>query len=177
MRRTPQQPGEAQAPQAAGELEESCEDSTGGGGAAHRLVTAQMCTCARLFDEALRIHLNREPVACEEASATSNQRTPSAPPQGSSQLPTSIHRRDVYQYTPSRLFLPILGGWAACGVAPLIDRERRVGCSMDSSYELLSSLQTLQARPFTPAKCIAAQKHGREVSDTLVLIGFAFPGR
>jgi hypothetical protein len=37
MRRTPQQPGEAQAPQATGELEESCEDSTGGGGAAHRL--------------------------------------------------------------------------------------------------------------------------------------------
>jgi hypothetical protein len=29
---------------------------------------------------------------------------------------------------------------AACGVAPLVDRERRVGCSMDSSCELLSPL-------------------------------------
>ena len=48
-----------------------CEDSTGGGGAAHRLVTAVMCTCARLFVKALRIQFNREPVACEEASATS----------------------------------------------------------------------------------------------------------
>ena len=29
---------------------------------------------------------------------------------------------------------------AACGVAPLVDRQRRVGCSMDSSCELLRSL-------------------------------------
>jgi hypothetical protein len=53
----------------------------------------------------------------------------------------------------TRLVLSTAGSWAACGVAPLIDRERRVGCSMDSSCELLSSLKILQAGPFTAAKC------------------------
>ena len=40
----------------------------------------------------------------------------------------------------TRLVLSTAGSWAACGVAPLIDRERRVGCSMDSLCELLRSL-------------------------------------
>jgi hypothetical protein len=40
----------------------------------------------------------------------------------------------------TRLVLSTAGSWAACGVAPLIDRERRVGCSMDSTCELLRSL-------------------------------------
>jgi hypothetical protein len=43
-------------------------------------------------------------------------------------------------FHPSRLFLPIPGCCAACGVTPLDDRERRVGCSMDSSCELLRSI-------------------------------------
>ena len=64
-----------------------------------------------------------------------NQHTPSAPPQGGhSQLSSHTHTCDVNHSTSLRY------PGAACGVAPLIDRERRVGCSMDSSCELLSSL-------------------------------------
>jgi hypothetical protein len=66
--------------------------------------------------------------ACEEVSATS------APPQGGhSQLRSHTHTCDVYHSTS--LPCPV----AACGVAPLIDRERRV-FRMDSSCELLRCL-------------------------------------
>ena len=71
MCRTPQQPGEAQAPQATGELEELVRGLHRRRLGSPQAVTAVMCICARLFDEALVIQFNREPVACEEASATS----------------------------------------------------------------------------------------------------------
>jgi hypothetical protein len=62
--------------------------------------------------------------ACEEASA-------STPPQhrrvGAPSSARHTHTCDVYPSTSLRY------PGAACGVAPLVDRERRVGCSMDSS--------------------------------------------
>ena len=70
-----------------------------------------------------------------------NQLIPSAPPQGGRSRSARIHTpARCTTFHPQRPFLPIPVGWAACGVAPLVDRERRVGCSMDSSCELLRSL-------------------------------------
>jgi hypothetical protein len=78
--------------------------------------------------------------ACEESSATSSSpqhRRRGALPASSARIHTPAR---CTTFHPQRPFLPIPVGWAACGVAPLVDRERRVGCSMDSSCELLRSL-------------------------------------
>jgi hypothetical protein len=98
--------------------------------------------------------------ACEEASATS------APPQHrrtagtSSQLSSHTHACAVYRSTSLRF--PA----AACGVAPLVDRERRAGCSMDSSCELLSSLDAASGSvhccqvPCRTARCTSKHHQG-----------------
>ena len=69
-----------------------------------------------------------------------NQLIPSAPPQGGRcRLGSHTHACEVYHIPSSKTILAHLS-WATLWVAPLVDRERRVGCSMDSSCELLRSL-------------------------------------
>ena len=70
-----------------------------------------------------------------------------APPARAARRTARASRRRPRLHPPSRWTITVRqppltkaafpGGWAACGVAPLADRERRGGCS---SRELLSSL-------------------------------------
>ena len=72
--------------------------------------------------------------------------------------------RSYVPFHPSRRFLPIPGASAACGVAPLADTEARVGCSMDSSCELLSSLDPASGsceEPCRTARSISKHQGGR----------------
>jgi hypothetical protein len=70
-----------------------------------------------------------------------NQLIPSAPPQGGrSRLGSHTHACEVYHIPSSKTILAHPCGLGSLRVAPLVDRERRVGCSMDSSCELLCSL-------------------------------------
>ena len=82
-------------------------------------MTAVMCICARLFDEALRVQFNREPVACEEASATS------APPQHRYRGARCSPRVPVYT-TVTCTIPPLKTVWRIPGVcAAKDDREAR----------------------------------------------------
>jgi len=71
-----------------------------------------------------------------------NQLIPSAPPQGGRfRLGSHTHACEVYHIPSSKTILahPCELGSRA-GRTARVDRERRVGCSMDSSCELLRSL-------------------------------------
>jgi hypothetical protein len=101
---------------------------------------------------------------CEEASATSAR--PSAPQGGHFRLSSHTCSCDMYHSTSLRY------PGAACGVAPLVDRERRVGCSMDSSCELLSSLYPASGSVHCcEVPCRTARRKQGTYRD--VLLGFA----
>jgi hypothetical protein len=64
----------------------------------------------------------------------------------------------------------------AGGVAPLVDRERRVGCSMDSSCELLSSLDPAWGSVHcceVPCRTLEASASIKGVTFRDVLLGLA----
>jgi hypothetical protein len=98
---------------------------------------------------ALTSHIyNREPVARKEASAT-NQRTPSAPPQGRFYLPTRTHHdRVVYRATRQDTFGSLRGCTAR--------RQRGASGAAWTAHVSCCALYVVYGGPFTVAECPAA---------------------